>query len=511
MIKKIIYNCLFSVLLFIGIFMNPTNIVYSVANNDDTDYGGTFYNDFPDSETTYLGAANYFHIFANKINLKNHTNGNIATRELSGDANFGTQGIEGTEINYIQKVNQINAASGIKNHTKMVFGKDTPVDLSNFGRPLVENVSLDRVSGDDIYQDKYNLPEYINFNSEFSNLYDFSYRIINNKTKHISLKNSDFSDVNKREIDVSNIKSSNVYIHLAPDVLIYNTPLTLKGIEKNDGKSSFKNIYVIIDVGSYNNYVINSEIKFKYTDGSYRGNKETTNFMDSTVLWTFSKDMNVYNGDIFINSTWLGSILAPKAKLGGSKNIDGNIIVNEFLGSGETHRWDWQPPLVKKGSVKLKKVDYDNEDKYLEGAEFSLYKSDDTLVKEHLKTNKEGIAICENLEVGDYYFKETKAPYGYKLIEQHFPFSITEESSSKTIEILVSNKKDPTEPSTTEPSTTEPSTTEPSKNNIFISSTNNDKHLPKTGEKKSFLLIVLGGLVVLLGVLTVFKNKRNLN
>ncbi|MGM0218540.1 SpaA isopeptide-forming pilin-related protein [Enterococcus sp. AZ126] len=510
MTKKIICNCLFSVLILVGIFMNSTDAVYSVANKDDTGYGGTFYNDVSGSETTYLGAANYFHIFANKINLKNHTNGNIATRKLSGDANFGTQGIEGTEINYVQKVKQINAASGIKNHTKMIFGKDTSIDLTNFDRPLVENVSLDRLSGDDIYQDKYNLPEYICFDSEFSNLSDFSYKIINNTTKHINVSNSDFSDVNKREIDVSNINSSNVYIHLDPDVLIYNTPLTLKGIEKNDGKSSFKNIYLIIDVGSYNNYIINSEIKFEYTDGSYRGNKETTNFTDSTVLWTFSKDMNVYNGDIFINSTWLGSILAPKAKLEGSKNIDGNIIVNEFLGAGETHKWDWQPPLLKKGSVKLIKVDSDNEDKYLEGAEFSLYKSNGVLVKEHLKTNKEGIVICENLETGDYYFKETKAPDGYKLIEQHFPFSKTEESSLKTIEILVSNKKETTEPSTTEPSTTEPSTTEPSKNNIFISSTDNDKYLPKTGEKKSFLLIVLGSLMILVGILTVFKNKKNL-
>ncbi|WP_181039229.1 lectin-like domain-containing protein [Enterococcus faecalis] len=70
-----------------------------------------------------------------------------------------------------------------------------------------------------------------------------------------------------------------------------------------------------------------------------------------------------------------------------------------------------------------------------------------------------------------------------------------------------------TDTSTTDTETTDTSTTtettESSKKNIFIGSNDNNKNLPKTGEKKSLLLIVLGGLILLISSWIYFRNKKS--
>ncbi|HIB3687051.1 TPA: LPXTG cell wall anchor domain-containing protein, partial [Enterococcus faecalis] len=69
-----------------------------------------------------------------------------------------------------------------------------------------------------------------------------------------------------------------------------------------------------------------------------------------------------------------------------------------------------------------------------------------------------------------------------------------------------------TEPSTTEPSTTEPSTTElsttESSGNKNVNSATNDRILPKTGEKKSFIFIALGAFLLMIGTFIFIKTKN---
>ncbi len=396
---------------------------------------GTFYQDVPEAKDSFLGAANYFHIFANKANLRNHTNGNVATRELSGDSNFGTQNISGAEYNYAQRVNSINGASGIRDHTKMVFGTGVSVDLSEYHRPKVNGKQMDRISGDDIYQDK-DQNVYIDFNAEFKHLNNASNSIIQHDSEK-TYYNKDFKNINERVVDVRNYPSNNVYIRLAPEVLNTNTPLIIAGLEKNSGSGYFKNVYITVETGGTNSYSANSQIIFEYTDGSRRGNKETIDFSDSTVLWTFEGDNQPFAGNINLGDTWVGSILAPKATLGGGKNIDGNIIVDEFRGAGETHSWHWQQ---NKGGVILEKSDESDKDKKLSGAEFSLYTSTGKLVKEKLTTDESGRLKVENLPLGKYYFVETKAPSGYELSNEFHEFEVTANTISKVIRVEVSNK-----------------------------------------------------------------------
>ncbi|HCM89631.1 collagen-binding domain-containing protein, partial [Vagococcus sp.] len=435
MSKKNVVRLLGFLLLFcLG---TVSHVNYEAASKDVKD-AGNFYDDVPEARNNELGAAKYFHIFANKANLRNHTNGNVATRELSGDANFGTSHIKGTEYNYAQRVTNINAASGIQNHTKMVFGKNVSIDLSEYNRPKVNGRQMDRVSGDDIYQDK-NENEYINFDQEFKKLNQASQTFINQPVEK-SYSNKDFEGKPERIIDVSLFNSKDIYINLKPEVLSSDKSIIISGLEKNQGNGDFKNVYINVDTGNSNSYTVNSQIIFEYTDGSRRGNKETTDFSDSTVLWTFSSDNKPFVGDINLDKTWLGSILAPSASLGGGQNIDGNIIVDNFRGAGETHGWDWQ---VNKGRIILTKVSETMPNKLLEGAEFSLFKDDGKNIplKTHLKTDSNGRLEVLDLSFGSYYFIETKAPKGYELSEEKYSFTINLMNNNQTIEITATNKE----------------------------------------------------------------------
>lgn len=60
------------------LYILPFGAFTSVSADSGIQDGGTFYQDFPEAANSPLGAAQYFHVFANDVTLKKHTNGNIA-------------------------------------------------------------------------------------------------------------------------------------------------------------------------------------------------------------------------------------------------------------------------------------------------------------------------------------------------------------------------------------------------------------------------------------------------
>lgn len=91
-------------------------------------------------------------------------------------------------------------------------------------------------------------------------------------------------------------------------------------------------------------------------------------------------------------------------------------------------------------SAQMTKVN--EQDEPLEGAEFDLYKEgepDDIKINaEPLSTGGDGkTAVVENLEIGNYYFKETKAPSGYLLDGTNQNFTV----SSGDAEVAGDNNK----------------------------------------------------------------------
>ncbi|KGL37827.1 VaFE repeat-containing surface-anchored protein [Listeria newyorkensis] len=94
------------------------------------------------------------------------------------------------------------------------------------------------------------------------------------------------------------------------------------------------------------------------------------------------------------------------------------------------------------GSVELIKYDEADESKGLAGAEFDLFRGtpgSGTLVSSHV-TPASGAFQVNNLEFGNYYFVETKAPAGYELDATPRTFTIGEGQVTVPFELQVSNK-----------------------------------------------------------------------
>lgn len=95
------------------------------------------------------------------------------------------------------------------------------------------------------------------------------------------------------------------------------------------------------------------------------------------------------------------------------------------------------------GAVSLYKVDENDRGIHLEGAVFSLYKSDGTKVGTYT-TNSDGYIGVSYLSYGDYYFVEDKAPEGYVGSSNKISFTLSEKTSWSNDypwNILVTNTK----------------------------------------------------------------------
>ena len=146
-----------------------------------------------------------------------------------------------------------------------------------------------------------------------------------------------------------------------------------------------------------------------------------------------------------------GSIIAPNATVnvyGGS--INGQVFTNDLnqiekdtAKNGELHNfifnWDILNNLeVTKGSLEIKKVESDNQDLVLSGAEFVIKDISGNEVARGT-TDKNGIARFENLVAGTYTYEEIKAPDGYELNNEPVEFKITKQG--EVITKVVENKK----------------------------------------------------------------------
>src|SRR5690606_30189271 len=95
-----------------------------------------------------------------------------------------------------------------------------------------------------------------------------------------------------------------------------------------------------------------------------------------------------------------------------------------------------------KGSVELTKVDKNDNNIVLTGAEFKLIDSEGNTIHEGLTTDKNGKLVVKNLKPGVYQFVETKAPNGYELDQTPIEFTI-ELGQTEQAEVTVFNEETP--------------------------------------------------------------------
>ncbi|MBO1005717.1 Cna B-type domain-containing protein [Pseudogracilibacillus auburnensis] len=97
------------------------------------------------------------------------------------------------------------------------------------------------------------------------------------------------------------------------------------------------------------------------------------------------------------------------------------------------------------GSVELIKVDSENHELTLEGAEFELQDAEGNTLQDGLVTDLEGKLLVSNLKPGDYQFVETKAPKGYEKLTEPVTFTIEIGQDQKLI-LTVANTAIPEDP-----------------------------------------------------------------
>lgn len=95
-----------------------------------------------------------------------------------------------------------------------------------------------------------------------------------------------------------------------------------------------------------------------------------------------------------------------------------------------------QEPVIMKGSIEITKVDANKNEIVLQGAEFKLYNKDNEELAT-AETDASGKILFEELDLGEYYVKETKAPMGYQINEAQFKVNVEEDG--QVVKLTVTN------------------------------------------------------------------------
>ncbi|WP_338400572.1 collagen-binding domain-containing protein [Enterococcus hirae] len=263
-----------------------------------------------------------------KTTINAHTNGNVATKELDANNNFGTDIITGDlqlEINYVQATDSLigsSFTSGDSNRVnKFVVGSSISTGIEN-DRAVVNGSRIDHLSASELYQDRPG-NTYIDFDTEFAKLEGASESLMS-ITPAKTYLSSDFPDMNNRTIDVAGMGSSDVVIiNVDASVLSLNTPLNIVNSENK--------ILVMNVINAPADFTIQSQIHY-----NNRANHETEDFSDANISWNFPS--NVTN--LAINAPFQGTIIAPRADVTANQNMDGTIIGKNVTLNAATNRWD---------------------------------------------------------------------------------------------------------------------------------------------------------------------------
>ncbi|MFC6294365.1 collagen-binding domain-containing protein [Lactiplantibacillus daoliensis] len=323
-----------------------TNQVFATeASDDEIPDGGTVYDDHPNVQNI-LGIASKFHIFAFEAELGVHTAGNVAVGNIACITDFGTTNkleLIDRDINYIQSITKIHEGSFVSageiRSNKVIFGEGIAIDRSNPQRVKVNDVDINHLLADEVYQDR-NGQTYINFNDEFAKLTERNI-LISKMTPQRTYTKTDFPDINQRVIDITDFtpdENDRIIINLAADQLTMAQKLTIKGLSTTPNG---KTVIINVDIGGQHNFNSTSPIEIIYEDGTTRGNKDD-DYGDNHLLWNFHANQQTYAGTLAFDGMFSGSVLAPAAVLVAKKNMDGNLIAKRVEIHAESHRWDLQ-------------------------------------------------------------------------------------------------------------------------------------------------------------------------
>lgn len=208
--------------------------------------------------------------------------------------------------------------------------------------------------------------------------------------------------------------------------------------------------------------LIEDEINSKYYSQTYSVSSDV-NIKDYTIseIKNFTKNTIITDVNNNKKNTFMGNekfkILIPKNELENEKDINGNIIAtmkcknypifyakksSQLQPYALTYDSYGENPastnlLVKMNTGRIQVVKVDNESrKPIQGVKFELSKPDGNLVETKI-TDKNGIAIFENLYEGKYILKEIDTKEEYNINNETFNIDVV---YNKTTEINIENE-----------------------------------------------------------------------
>lgn len=290
-----------------------------------------------------LDLASNFHIFAKQVQIDADCNGNIATDKYLRGNEFGTRVKSSNntdyDLYYLGHIDNIGS-NGFRGTNKVIFGNKDIYEIKG------NQVFIKDANGNSIRQDHLDAKDVldtdytIDFEKEFTDLSKLadSYSAKAETAGVIC----DFSDMNRRTIDLSHVdqKIKQIFINIDAQYLNDPQPLTITGLSlSNDGPMVIFNV-----VNAKDTLYCNTQTKLVYngqTISSGESHKiNTANGeveVPNHIMWNFGTKLSNLN---ITSGYFMGNVLAPNAELNTRVNADGNLIAKKVTIGGESHRWD---------------------------------------------------------------------------------------------------------------------------------------------------------------------------
>ncbi|MCH3905533.1 MAG: choice-of-anchor A family protein [Lactobacillus sp.] len=299
-----------------------------------------------------LGVAGEFHLFGNEVTLNADTNGNVAANKFNSgkECECGTRGnsvnASDGDLYYLHDIDHLGDKFRFRNEngSHLVLNKDAekaedPNDQSALTIKKDDQtyrIEKGKVNLDDIDNEK-GETDYLDINNELVKLSQKSDGWFNEKQSD-GVK-VDFSDMNKRQIDVSKAKANDqnlVFVDVPAEYLEASQPITISGLSANENAKT-----IIINVVSGKNSLnVQTQTKLIYDNQREVSPNEKHDY-PNRLLWNFGTSMEKV---VFSSGYFMGSVLATNAHVEADVNVDGNIVADSIeVKGGETHRWDLTP------------------------------------------------------------------------------------------------------------------------------------------------------------------------
>ncbi len=294
----------------------------------------------------YITSAFDFHIFSKKATINAHTNGNIATKDLSTNRQgFGTNqstDLKLTEENYFMK--SVDGVSNIASDGNIVIGNKVPVAFEDNNNSLNIGTNGNKLTKDQslrVYQEDKESISYIDIDQEFENLKTISNLLSSNKTSDGVTLSEPNGENQTITVDGSIGNSNNYYLNIPANKISDGNNKRVLNISIPDNKT----LIINVDMANAN---INSLEKL-VTKINNHSNSEGVVEHDNNILWNLYDSLGA-NGlfttgaeyaNVGTSDYFMGTILAPNANIQYGA-VNGSIIANETKQNGqESHKWDF--------------------------------------------------------------------------------------------------------------------------------------------------------------------------